>query len=97
VTTETSMPLPRYVRYREWDNVFIFEPPKKAAALGVTKFKRSRDVNEIIEFANKANPRIDEWRKSRDEAKAHIKDGRVGHLINQYLNSTDYAALSARD
>ena len=95
MTTETSVSLPRYVRYREWDNVFIFEPPKKAAALGVTRFKRSRDVNEIIEFANKANPLIDEWRKSRDEAKAHIKDGRVGHLINQYLNSTDYAALAS--
>lgn len=86
------MNFPSYVR-PDGDG-YYYSPPDKAVQAGVVKRKWSKDLQEVLKAAEHGAVRIEEWRKSRDEAKRTKKEGRVGSLIANYMLSSDYTILA---
>lgn len=83
---------PRFVR--KTGNYFRYDPPNKAVVAGAVKSKSGKDFDAIVKHANFYNEKYEEWIRIRIETRKTYKEGRVVHLINSYLNSTDYAALT---
>jgi len=88
----TDLVLPRHVK--KVGNDFYYDPPHKAVVAGAVKRKRSKDYDAIVKHAAFYNDKYVEWIKVREETRRTYKEGRVTHLINSYLNSTDYCALT---
>ena len=86
------MKLPAYVHYTV--NGYYYSPPTTAVNAGAVKRKWSKELSDVVKHAEEGAVRLAEWRKVRAEAKATKKDGRLGSLVGNYLQSLDYVSLA---